>query len=393
MGELADRIRIPPGLIVTSLALWICSYAAATTFIALGPERLDVLHIRRGILTMLGAGAYFVLVLKLQEPEFESLPRRLVAILFAALSMGVALWALRFASDAAYAGDPLDPVADAQWVLVWLSVFLMWIAAGTAVWDSAAVPEGRAEAVVRKLWSRIAPDARDRAQADSLAWCRSRAEGLDGWAITLNVELWSEACSFKARIECNRPSELCLPEFVGGGSATALLYFLTRLLRPSRVLETGVAAGWSTYAILAAMEKNGKGTVFSSDLPYVGRLGARGIIGTVVPSELKHRWKLWIDGDRCNLPRILADARSFDIAHYDSDKTYSGREFFVSCFPPNQIAETVWLFDDIEDNLHFRDFVARYGLVGHVFSYDDKFIGVAAAPSRYSFICRPSGST
>ncbi|WP_169985775.1 hypothetical protein [Microbispora sp. H10836] len=43
----------------------------------------------------------------------------------------------------------------------------------------------------------------------------------------------------------------------GGAGGIELLYLLTRLLRPALALETGVAADWSTAAMLAAMRANG----------------------------------------------------------------------------------------------------------------------------------------
>ena len=46
---------------------------------------------------------------------------------------------------------------------------------------------------------------------------------------------------------------------LGGGGNYILLYFLVRKLKPNIVVETGVAAGWSSLAILTAFTKNKKG--------------------------------------------------------------------------------------------------------------------------------------
>ena len=54
---------------------------------------------------------------------------------------------------------------------------------------------------------------------------------------------------------------------LGGGGNFILLYFLTRKFNKV-VVETGVAAGWSSLAILGAFEKNGEGKLYSSDFPY-----------------------------------------------------------------------------------------------------------------------------
>lgn len=61
------------------------------------------------------------------------------------------------------------------------------------------------------------------------------------------------------------------------------LYILTRWLRPKVILETGIARGLSSFALLAAAETNQEGTVYSCDVdPRSGHL---------VTETLKHRWK------------------------------------------------------------------------------------------------------
>ncbi len=46
----------------------------------------------------------------------------------------------------------------------------------------------------------------------------------------------------------------------------SFLYFLCRVVKPEIVIETGVERGSSTYMILKAMEKNGKGSLHSVEL-------------------------------------------------------------------------------------------------------------------------------
>jgi len=45
------------------------------------------------------------------------------------------------------------------------------------------------------------------------------------------------------------------------------LCILIRLVKPNHVLETGVSSGASSAHILLALHDNGKGTLFSTDLP------------------------------------------------------------------------------------------------------------------------------
>ena len=63
------------------------------------------------------------------------------------------------------------------------------------------------------------------------------------------------------------------------GGLYKLLYFPIRKIKPYTVVETGVAAGWTSLAILRALNKNGRGHLYSSDFPYF---------------ELKNRRVHWI---------------------------------------------------------------------------------------------------
>ena len=45
-------------------------------------------------------------------------------------------------------------------------------------------------------------------------------------------------------------------ENLSGGAAFELLYFLTKKRKPKIIVETGVAAGWSTLAFLRASKYN-----------------------------------------------------------------------------------------------------------------------------------------
>ena len=61
------------------------------------------------------------------------------------------------------------------------------------------------------------------------------------------------------RVARGRATNSRVPVAMGGAANVELLYDLVRLLRPDRVLETGVALGWSSLAILLAFESLGHG--------------------------------------------------------------------------------------------------------------------------------------
>ena len=70
-------------------------------------------------------------------------------------------------------------------------------------------------------------------------------------------------------------------------SATAsFLYCLVRLRKMQNVWETGVADGVSSFVILQAMNRNGQGTLHSTDI--------RSDVGVLVRPEERTRWDLHI---------------------------------------------------------------------------------------------------
>ena len=164
---------------------------------------------------------------------------------------------------------------------------------------------------------------------------------------------------------------------LGGGADYPLLYFLTRYLRPENVLETGVAAGFSSYAILSALQKNGKGKLYSSDFPYFRLKDPEKYIGIVVEKSLRKNWNLFIEGDENNLPKILKTVKKIDIFSYDSDKTYSGRSKTLTKVSKFLTENSVIIMDDIQDNSFFYDYIKENNISNwKVFEFNNKFLGI-----------------
>jgi len=226
----------------------------------------------------------------------------------------------------------------------------------------------------QKLIAKMSSVADARERADVLKWCQSVAEPYAAWAERLSPELWAESVTFGEALTARAREELPSAKTrFGGGGAYALLYFLVRLRRPSVIVETGVAAGWSSAAFLAALEANGHGELRSSDLPYFRQGAQVDEIGTPVPQEPKGRWHLFVEGDRINLPQIVGQVPSIDLFHYDSDKSTAGRSFALSVVGPRLSANATVLFDDILDNSHFRNLA---GADKRVLSDHRRFVGM-----------------
>jgi predicted O-methyltransferase YrrM len=206
----------------------------------------------------------------------------------------------------------------------------------------------------RFLEPRVDESARRWATAESVDWLPA--------ARRVDRELYLAALEFGTRLEGEARATLAKQATpFGGGGAYVLLYFLVRLTRPSVVVETGVAAGWSSRAILEALETNGMGELWSSDFPYITTEHPERSIGCLVPEELRHRWHLLLDGDRHNLPAILERCGPVDLFHYDSDKSLRGRAWALGTVDPHLRRSAVVVMDDIEDNLFFAEFVREGG--------------------------------
>jgi predicted O-methyltransferase YrrM len=144
------------------------------------------------------------------------------------------------------------------------------------------------------------------------------------------------------------------PRWAADSRFAHLAYLLCRLTSPSAVLETGVAYGVSSAFILRAIEENGRGTLYSVDLPPLRRDYER-FWGVAVPEALKGRWRLHRGSSARVLPRLLEEIRTVDLFTHDSLHTYRNmrREF-----------DTVWprlrdggllLADDVERNRAFGE--------------------------------------
>ncbi|MDB0015108.1 class I SAM-dependent methyltransferase [Amylibacter sp.] len=166
---------------------------------------------------------------------------------------------------------------------------------------------------------------------------------------------------------------------LGGGGNYLLLYFLVRKFKPKNIVETGVAAGWTSLAMLEALDKNGHGDLYSSDFPYFRLENPEQYIGFVVqPSNLKKRWHLDIRGDEIALPKISASLGELkvNLFHYDSCKSYSGRKFALRTLKRNLASDCIVIFDDIQDNLHFKDLVKNSGVNYKVLEFQGKYVGI-----------------
>jgi predicted O-methyltransferase YrrM len=161
---------------------------------------------------------------------------------------------------------------------------------------------------------------------------------------------------------------------IAAGADVELLYYLCRHVRAHRVLETGVALGWSSLAVLLALAAAPGARLHSVDLPYT-RLRATKWVGIVVPPSLKAFWTLHRMADPEGLPRALAEG-PFDLCHYDSDTTVEGRMWAYPRMWAALRPGGLLISDDIADNQAWRTFCAQIGRETIVVRTGSKHVGI-----------------
>lgn len=245
-----------------------------------------------------------------------------------------------------------------------------------------AVRPGYLRVMTAKLVGRVTDRPHAAREREATVWAADRARPVDELARVFDPGLWAEAEDVGHHIAAAGRRQLAALEEDPhqGGAHAALLYFLVRALGIDVAVETGVALGHSTAAILSAMQVNGRGHLYSSDFPAFRHREPERHVGCLVDDDLRDRWTLDLRGDRRALRRFLAQVDRIDLLHYDSDKTYRARRRAVDLVEPLLSPHALVLIDDIQDNFHFRDYVEARTVDCDVVDYDGKYLGVVGLP-------------
>lgn len=190
----------------------------------------------------------------------------------------------------------------------------------------------------------------------STDWCASIAidrsyvpEAL-GIESDINIKLEDRFPDWFARAQ--ERATAC-PNQMGGAADLEVLYLITQKPFVNVIVETGVAFGWSSLAVLLALREKSQGKLISIDRPYPARNNDSSI-GCVVSEELRGKWDLLIGSDRALLPSVLDSVSNIDLFHYDSDKSYAGRLTTWENVWPKQKGGSIFIADDIDDNYAFK---------------------------------------
>ena len=145
----------------------------------------------------------------------------------------------------------------------------------------------------------------------------------------------------------------------GSAQLTSLLYALCRVLRPRTVVETGVAHGYSSAAILSALAENGEGRLISIDLPHL-HPRAQTLVGAAVDARLRGRWQLHLGPAARLLPRVLGEAGPVDLVVHDASHTLHGQMAEYRRSWPHLRPDGVLVSDDVRPS--FAQFAAAEGV-------------------------------
>jgi cephalosporin hydroxylase len=146
----------------------------------------------------------------------------------------------------------------------------------------------------------------------------------------------------------------------GDPQLVRLAWCLVAHLRPQNIVETGVARGLTSRALLEGMERNGSGHLWSIDLPPLLEHDLSRETAAAVPKALYGRWTLLRGSSRGVLPGLTAQLGRIDLFVHDSMHTTRNVLFELDAVWPALAAGGVALIDDVEKNAAIGQFLEAH---------------------------------
>jgi len=147
-----------------------------------------------------------------------------------------------------------------------------------------------------------------------------------------------------------------------GEQLGTMLYAICRKRQPDIVLETGVGSGVSSSYILCALEQNGRGRLFSIDVPWWREEQS----GWLIPDHLLHRWDLHRGRSSEELVPLVEKLAVIDVFLHDSEHSYRNMMWEFRTAWAYLKNGGLLLSHNIDDSDAFPDFCRERGVEGHV---------------------------
>jgi len=186
-----------------------------------------------------------------------------------------------------------------------------------------------------------------------------------GWPCNLIQEFWVLWHEVVRELEAKgiRPGPGSFGSWNDGDAGfVRAIWCLTRHLRPRNVVETGVAHGVTSRFVLEALERNGRGHLWSIDLPPIERFW-QSQVGVAVGDRYADRWSYIKGSSRLLLPKLLSQLGEIDLFIHDSMHSEHNVRFEL---------DRAWAYvkpggslvvDDVDANWGFRSFTQIFS--GH----------------------------
>jgi hypothetical protein len=185
------------------------------------------------------------------------------------------------------------------------------------------------------------------------------------WPCKLTAEFWNLWPKVLEEVEAKgiRPGPESFKYWNDGDTGfVRSIWCLVRHLTPDRVIETGVGHGFTSRMILEALERNGRGHLWSVDLPPLERVW-QNHVGIAVGEHLTDRWSYIKGSSRLHLPRLLSRLGQLDIFIHDSLHSERNVRFELDRAWPILRRGGAFVVDDVDVNGGFRSFTET--VLGH----------------------------
>lgn len=250
---------------------------------------------------------------------------------------------------------------------------LIWFIKHPSYWDHAI------ELILRKFRSDLDGEAY---AYSAKIWAKERVSTVSDALISLGFLSENSTAPQLSKILIDEAKELekKSPIEMGGPGDIDLIYAAVLLSGAKSIIETGIGYGWSSLAILAALENEKCSKLISVDMPYP-KLNNEASVGIIVPNRLRDNWIIIRKPDRKGLlDAINLSLAKIDLCHYDSDKSWWGRDFAFPLLWDALRPGGLFISDDIQDNMYFARFSEKKGTPMAVVEFDGKFIGLLRKP-------------